>query len=451
MLQKPSPKELVEQTLTTFNCYACHERDKVGGVEETWNPFFVTTQPEMGDEGRVPPALDGVGAKLSTAWLNHIFADGAHDRPYMRARMPRFGAANIGHLTAAFESLDKIEAVPHPTFAQNPGQIKAAGRQLVGGNALGCIKCHLFNGHKPEGVQGIDMALMPQRLKRDWFIRYVTAPQRFRPGTRMPEAWPKGESLLPAILDGDTGRQIEAVWLYLSDGARAQLPFGLQKQYILLVPDKEAIIYRNFIEGAGPRGIAVGFPEKAHLAFDANEMCLTLLWQGDFIDASRHWSDRSAGFQGPAGDNTLHLPVGPTLAVLPRDDEPWPTRPAKEIGYRFHGYRLTTDNRPTFLYSYHGVQVEDFINAVPRQPVPTIRRILTVTAAVPVQDLWLRAGVADTIEPLENGWYRINGEWKVRLESEGKVRVRDSAGKKELLVPVELRDGKATIVQEFAW
>ena len=58
-------------------------RDKVGGVEEARNTFFETTQPEMGDEGRVPPPLDGVGAKLQPEYLKQILDKGAQDRPYM--------------------------------------------------------------------------------------------------------------------------------------------------------------------------------------------------------------------------------------------------------------------------------------------------------------------------------------------------------------------------------
>jgi mono/diheme cytochrome c family protein len=448
---KPTPQEVLTRTLITFNCYACHQRDKVSGMEEVWNTFFVTTQPEMGDEGRVPPSLDGVGAKIATGWLNKIFADGSKDRPYMHTRMPKFGAANVGHLTAVFEALDKVESMPRPHYTQTSGQIKAAARQMVGGTSLGCIKCHLFAGHKAEGVQGIDMVLMPQRLKRDWFHRYVRDPEKFRPGTRMPSAWPKGESLLPAILDGDANKQIEAVWVYLSDGGRAQLPIGLGPQFIALVPEKEAIIYRNFIEGAGPRGIAVGYPEKAHLAFDANDLRLALLWQGDFIDAARHWTDRGAGFQGPLGDNVLRLSAGPDFAVLPSEKAPWPNKHGKELGFRFRGYRLTPDDRPTFRYSIGGVEVEDFPNAIPGKPGASIRRTLTLSAAEPVSGLYFRAAVGDRIEDIGDGWYRINGEWKMRVQADGPVRVRDASGKKELLVGVSFRDGKARIVQEFVW
>ena len=61
---------------------------------------------------------------------------------------------------------------------------------------------------------------------------------------------------------------------------------------IELVATNEAIIYRNFIEGAGTRAIGVGYPEKANLAFDANELRLARIWQGSFIDASRHRTGR---------------------------------------------------------------------------------------------------------------------------------------------------------------
>src|SRR5262249_28094352 len=99
-VKKPTPaaKEpaaVIARTLATSNCAACHARDKVGGPEEALNPFFKTTQPEMGDEGRVPPPLDFVGAKLNPDYLKQVLDKGAHDRPYMFTHMPGFGLANL--------------------------------------------------------------------------------------------------------------------------------------------------------------------------------------------------------------------------------------------------------------------------------------------------------------------------------------------------------------------
>src|SRR5262249_47828320 len=167
--------------------------------------------------GRIPPPLTGVGAKLTTAFFKHILANGAHDRPYMLTRMPKFGEANVGHLVEAFQSIDKLEPVAAVKFAEAPAKIKAEGRHMVGGNSLGCIKCHTWAGNKAEGVQGIDMTVLAQRLQRDWFHRYLLDPSKFRPGTRMPAAWYGGVTPLPKILDGDSPKQIEAIWLFLSD------------------------------------------------------------------------------------------------------------------------------------------------------------------------------------------------------------------------------------------
>ena len=90
-VKPPSEKEVIARTLVAFNCYACHVRDGIGGVEEGRDSAFATTQKEMGDEGRIPPLLTGVGGKLTEAWLKHVLADGAKDRPYMLTRMPKFG------------------------------------------------------------------------------------------------------------------------------------------------------------------------------------------------------------------------------------------------------------------------------------------------------------------------------------------------------------------------
>jgi mono/diheme cytochrome c family protein len=449
--EAPAAKDVIARTMTALNCYACHQRDKVGGVEEPWNSHFATSQPEMGDEGRIPPPLDGVGAKLNPGYLRKILADGSRDRPYLHTRMPGFGAQNAATLAKAFEAADPLIAVPHPKFKRSVAQVKGIGRRFVGDGSLACIKCHTFAGHKAEGVQGMDMTLMTQRVRREWFHRYLLDPQKVRPGTRMPASWPNGVSFYPDILDGDPAKQIESIWLYLSDGKQARLPLGLKKQYIILAPGKEAIIYRNFLQGAGARAIGVGYPEKAHLAFDAGQLRLALLWQGAFLDASRHWTDRGSGFEGPLGDNVLSLPAGPSLAVLGKDNEPWPNRLAPEMGYKFRGYRLTPDQRPTFLYSCRGVQVEDFPNAVASKRAPSIRRTLSLTAEEAPKALYFRAAVGDRIEALGKGWYRINGEWRVRIESAAPPVIRDSGGKKELVVPVRFDGKRATLVQEIVW
>jgi len=441
------PAAVIARTMLTFNCYACHARDKIGGPTELTDKLFTTTTQEMGDEGRVPPPLDGVGAKLHPDYLKQVLDKGADDRPYMHTSMPGFGAANVGHLAEQFAAIDKLPEVPPVHFADPQPKVISTGRFMVGAQAFGCIKCHTFAGNKAEGVQGIDMLLMPKRLKREWFHAYCVDPQKIRPGTRMPTAWPNGQSTLPTLLDGKAATQVEAIWAYLST-RNPQIPAGMGRKFMPLVPTDGAIIYRNFIQGAGTRAIGVGYPEKLNLAFDANDLRLALIWKGGFIDAAKHWTDRGAGFEGPLGDEVLSLPSGPSFAVLAKADAAWTTGNTRDAGYKFLGYSLTSDDRPTFRYALGGVTIEDFPNPSGKDN-PTLRRTFKLTATDKNDGLYFRAAVGTKIEAADKGWFKVDG-WKVRIEG-AKAMIRQSGGKSELIVAVRFQDGKAQFIQEYAW
>jgi hypothetical protein len=266
----------------------------------------------------------------------------------------------------------------------------------------------------------------------------------------MPTSFPDGTTPLKNVLDGKADLQIEAIWVYLSDGKAATLPVGMNKQSIPLIPTSEAIIYRNFIQGAGTRGIGVGYPERAHLAFDANDLRLAMIWQGLFMDARRHWTGRGDGFEPPMGDNILHLPAGVSFYILAKDDEAWPTGKAKDLGYKFKGYHLSEDQRPTFVYTFNGIKIEDFPNAVETKGNLSIRRTLTLTTENPIDRLYYRAAVADKIEAEKDGWFRVN-TWQMRIESDAAPVIRRSGNKMELLVPVRFKGNSAKIVQEYLW
>jgi hypothetical protein len=241
------------------------------------------------------------------------------------------------------------------------------------------------------------------------------------------------------------------MWAYLKDGKSAQLPEGFKKQSMPLTPIKDAIVYRNFIQGAGNRAIAVGYPEHVSLAFDANDMRLAMIWQGSFIDASRHWTGRGEGSEPPLGDNILHLPPGSAFAVLSKADVEWPKTPVKSQGFKFNGYTLSPDDRPTFLYSLGDVKIVDFPNAIVNDKETGIRRTFNVTASKETAGLYYRAAVGDKIEAIGNGTYLVNGNLRTKITSSATPIVRSSAGKMELLVPIAFTNGKAQLVQEYAW
>jgi hypothetical protein len=246
------------------------------------------------------------------------------------------------------------------------------------------------------------------------------------------------------ILKGDTKAQLDAVWRYLAEGNGAQLPVGIGPEPILLASKDEAVIYRNFIQGAGARGIAVAYPERVNLAFDANQMRLAMIWQGDFIDASKHWVGRGSGSQGPAGEGIIAFPNGVPLAVLPDGKAAWPDQLGKDgraIGCEFEGYDLDKKQRPTFLYSYGSVKVRDCFEA---DPAMKLKRTISLESTRPPDHLWFRAGAGKSIAQDGKGPYRLDSGLRL-LCDEGTVSGT------EVRVPVAFKDGKAAIRLEYSW
>lgn len=358
-------QELVHLTLAGMNCYACHRRGPHGGPEAGRDAMFLTTMAEMGWEGRLPPPLDGVGDKLQSSYLSKVFAEGANERSYMHTRMPGFGA---GHLEALRESLAKLDQ--QQAAGDQPGQTEIAagdvldGRKLVGAGGLSCIKCHSYNNIKGGGIGAIDLLAMPNRIRPDWFVRYLQDPTKYRPGTRMPNSFPEGRSSYTKLYDGDPHKQIEAMWSYLAAGDSEKEPSGLRAGAIILAASDRPLFYRNFFEGVSGRGIAVGFPDEVNLIWDAERMGLNTVWKNEFIDAARHWTGRGQGRTTPAGDQVNQLETWTPMVAGDSIDMTWPGESGRELGYRFRGYRLDEAGNPTFAYTVGQVRVEDSIKPV---------------------------------------------------------------------------------------
>ena len=449
---KFAPADYVARTMVRFNCVACHDRDKLGGVEESRNPHFQSDMPEMGDEGRIPPSLNGIGAKLNAEWLRTVLAEGAKDRPYMFTRMPKFGSENVGGLVAALEQVDAALIQPEPMLAldETDKRFKAVGRRLVGSQGFSCIKCHTFADKRSTGIQALSLTTMTRRLRREWFHHYLLNPMEYRPGTRMPTPYANGKTTLPDILGGSVDVQSRAMWAYLEGGEQAILPLGLVTGKLELIAFDEAVIYRNFIEGAGTRAIGVGYPAKLNLAFDANQMRLAMIWHGAFIDANKHWNGRGAGFEGPLGDSVVNLPTGAALATLDGSTAPWTKTDPKELGYQFRGYRLGERQQPTFLYSYGDVRIEDYPVPVGEADYFVLHRTLTLSSDKAPANLYFRAAAAGKIE--SNGdSYKIDDRLTLRIAGAALPELRKIDGQMELLVPVRLEGGQATIQVTYDW
>ncbi len=455
-------KAKAHRTMVALNCYACHERGGIGGPEAGRVGYFrINGQAELGDEGRLPPTLSGIGAKLRPEALDGVInTAGWRVRPYMATRMPQFGKDNTGHLPAIFTASDYKAGKQPPKFELDPKQLKV-GRQLVGTSTLtkgfGCINCHNVAGTQSLGVPAVDMATMFTRLRPEWFHLFLREPLTWNKNTRMPNFFPEGKSPFPDVLDGDMNKQIDAMWHYLSMGKSMPLPPGMGQMVkgTELVPTDAPIIFRTFMTDASPRAIAVGNPENLHFAFDGNVVRLAKAWRGKFFDAGGTWNGRAGQFKGPLGASVIDLPAGPAFAVITDPAQAWPTtnKQSRDTGGQFKGYRLDKQLRPIFRYELQGVTIDE-------QPMPKFRpggailsRQFTLSAQGATAPMMFRAAVGQTIEKQANGTWLIDGKVKLRIVSQAgnNAKLRKQAGQSELLLPINFKNGKASFEVEMDW
>lgn len=397
-----APPPEVPGALATFNCLACHVRGAHGGVAPDIDAAFRTTEPDLGDQARIPPPLTDVGAKLQGDWLHKVLFDAARVRPYMLTRMPQFGEANLGHLPRALALADGGDGpstlpVPEGDAARDA---RDGGRELLGNTGLACIACHDFNGTPTPGFHGLDLITTPERLKPAWFFAFCIAPGTLRPGIVMPESWPGGQAVHQGILGGDTDAQLNAIWYFLSQGRAAADPKGIRPEPSNLTVEDAVRVYRGRSGIAGFRGIAVGLPGGLNYAFNAQTGSLTGLWRGGFV--SVRWDGQGAGDFRPLA-RAVELAQDVAFARLAQSSDPWPLRPVgqgehpvnpdplypRNHGYRFRGYALDSTGTPTFEYASGDVTIEDRIVAVGNGAAGVLRRTLRLSAPAPTS-LYLR-------------------------------------------------------------
>jgi len=181
-----------------------------------------------------------------------------------------------------------------------------------------------------------------------------------------------------------------------------------------LAVGKEPVIYRNFIAGAGTRGIGIGYPGGFNVAYDAEAMNLALLWRGAFIDAARHWNNRGGGMQPPLGFDVVRMnpQLVPAFAVLASPDAPWPKAAEGErtAGVQWKGYTLDKKRAPHLRYEWNGVKVTEQFDTEGKSIDTTgkVIRTLKLEGAIPAGAMFCAAS-AGKIEAKDGGFIVDDG------------------------------------------
>lgn len=314
-----APIYAAQRELQRSGCVNCHSNGTAEGAFAQRILSFVPLGTDQTLHDLAPPNLAGIGEKLNVKAMQGVIDGKTRARPWMALRMPIFGEENVKGLGASLAAQDGVGATAGPA-ADATAEVPLSdedleiGRQLVGRTGLNCVSCHDIRGIPSIGVRGPDLANVAGRVREEWFHAWLTDPQRFTPGTRMPTVFFGGKSAAPQFLDGDPERQINALWAYLSQGSKMELP-SLAPPANAIVPGGEnprftpkdrPMIVRGFMpDVAGLRGIALGTPAGTHFAFDSERCVLTAAWTGDFAEIGG-WFDNG---RGTPVDNALK-PLG---------------------------------------------------------------------------------------------------------------------------------------------
>lgn len=243
-LGRENAVEFAQRQMTSMNCANCHARD---GEESLLATTFDMEQKELestypadagGAEGNEafapdqrPPLLTWAGEKLQPQWTAQFLAGQVpyKPRPYLHARMPAFPAR--AGLVAAGLAMEHGCAPTNPPPEKPNAELAAIGSKLAGktpNEAFSCTQCHAVAKQPPFApfeAPAVNFAYAADRLRKDYYHRWIHNPLRLDPNTKMP-AFEREDGTTPitTVLEGDARKQFEAVWQYLLAGQKIQPP-----------------------------------------------------------------------------------------------------------------------------------------------------------------------------------------------------------------------------------
>jgi len=218
---------------------------------------------------------------------------------------------------------------------------------------------------------------------------------------------------------------------------------------ILINPANKTKLLRAFVDFNGAKSqrlthtIGVGDPAGINYVYDLKAGNIACVWHGNFVDATPMWHDRGDGSFKPNGAPQF-LFMGPSLAVLPDERAAFPVA-ASDDDFHPKGYVIEeATGRPLFKYVYKNLDVTDKI--FPDDGDRIITRQLSVKNAASLSGLYCKLAEGNGIELISDGLYVIDKRFYLNVPENGLV-IRDSNGKKELILPVT----RETISYSIIW
>jgi mono/diheme cytochrome c family protein len=231
--------EFAEHHLKSLRCTACHERED---AKDFWfsleastaanqkapaNPYDEEDAQDQTIHRQRPP-LTWAGEKLRPEWLESFLSGQVlyKPRPKLVARMPAFPAFAGG--MARGLAMQHGNAPNSPSATAADLALAKTGEALIRKGAFGCVDCHAVGTQAAlagTDTVTINFAYIPERLRKEYYDRYLRDPQRYLPGTMMPKfVGDDGQTGITLHFAGDPQRQFEAIWNFLRTVPPPPLP-----------------------------------------------------------------------------------------------------------------------------------------------------------------------------------------------------------------------------------
>ncbi|MBI5757045.1 MAG: hypothetical protein HZA46_00845, partial [Planctomycetales bacterium] len=218
--------EDAESLVVSLRCATCHARDQ----QSSRLPAIVAEESERGLPPEPLVSLTWTGEKLQAPWLRNFIAGKTpyRPRPWLKARMPAYPAhaellaVGLAHSHGIADESTPATLSSRGADAVDPTLTEAGSRLTFKAEGLDCRQCHGIGRDQPLGdkgtllAPGINFAHTRERLRYDYYQRFMLDPPRYDIATRMLKLSADGRTTsAKTILDGDARRQFDALWQFV--------------------------------------------------------------------------------------------------------------------------------------------------------------------------------------------------------------------------------------------
>lgn len=210
--------ERSQRWMVQLRCHTCHARDGRYSIL----PELLAEEGELGRAPDILPSLTWAGEHLRGAWIERTIAgESGKVRPWLRGRMPAFPT----HARSLADGLAAEHGLPFhsgKSLVPDPARAELGFRLTQKNGGLDCRQCHGVGSQPPEGdgnaqiALGVNFSLVGQRMRYDYYRRWMFDPLRIDPQTKMPKfASDNGTTKIVTIESGNADSQFDDLWHYL--------------------------------------------------------------------------------------------------------------------------------------------------------------------------------------------------------------------------------------------